>query len=168
MAKEKESGERKLGALQPREAYRDLGRFDELDRLMGSFIRGRWPRLFSEDWFPWPESRMRFEQPMPKVDVVDKDDEVQVTAELPGVKKEELDVAISDNRLTIRGSTSHEEKEEKGEYYRREIRKGAFSRTVVLPADVDGDQAKASFEDGVLKISLPKLEKAKRLSIKVE
>jgi len=168
MAKTKEPGEKALGALQPGEAYGALSQFDEMDRLMGSLMRGRWPRLFSEDWSLWPEFGTSLERPMPRVDVVDKDDEVEVTAELPGVKKEDLDVSVSDNTLTIRSSTSHEEKEEKGEYYRREIRKGEFFRNVALPADVNGDQAKASFENGVLKISLPKLETAKRQSIKVE
>ena len=168
MAKKKESGEKASGSLQPREAYKAMSPFDELDRLMGSLMRGRWPRLFSEDQLPWLELGASLERPMPRVDVVDKDDGVEVTVELPGVKKDELDVSVSNNTLTIRGATSHEEKEEKGEYYRREIRRGEFSRTVALPADVNGDQAKASFENGVLKISLPKLEQARRLSIKVE
>lgn len=168
MAKKKESAEKTSRELQSRHARGAMSPFDEMDRLMGRFMRGRWPRPFSDDWFAWPEAGMPFEQPMPRVDVVDKDDEVEVTAELPGVTKDQLDVSVSDNALTIRGSTTHEEKEEKGEYYRREIRKGEFSRTVALPADVKGDQAKASFEDGVLTITLPKLEKAKRSSIKVE
>ncbi len=168
MQKKTETGKKQSGALQHPEGYRALSPFDELDRLMGSFMRGRWPRLLSEDWPPWPELGFSLEQPVPRVDVVDKDDEVEVTAELPGVKKEELDVSVSDSTLTIRGSTSHEEKEEKDAYYRREIRQGEFSRTIALPAGIDGDQAKAAFENGVLKITLPKSEKAKRLSIKVE
>ena len=163
-----ESGKKTSGALKPRAGYGTLSPFDELDRLMGSFMRGRWPRLLSEDWLPWSEFETSFERPMPRVDVVDKDEAVEVTAELPGVKKDELDVTVSDNTLTIRGSTSHEEKEEKGEYYRREIHQGEFARTIALPAGVDGDQAKAAFENGVLRITLPKLEKAKRLSIKVK
>jgi HSP20 family protein len=69
--------------------------------------------------------------------------------------------------VTIKGQTGHEEKEEKGEYYRCEISRGAFSRTVSLPAEVDADKAAAEFKDGVLEIRLPKLEHAKRRVLKV-
>lgn len=167
MAKQKET-EKKSKALQSGELYRAPSPFEELDRLMGSFMRSPWSRLLSEEWSPWPQLGLQLDRPMPRVDVIDSDENVEVMAELPGVKKEELDISVSDNTLTIRGSTSHEETKEQGEYHRREIRRGEFSRTVVLPAPVNGDQAKASFENGVLKISLPKLAKAKRRNIQVE
>ncbi len=168
MLKKVETGHKPTNALRPQVGYRALSPFDDLDRLMSSITRGRWPRSFSEDWSFWPELEMGPQRPVPRVDVVEKDDAVEVTAELPGVKKGELDVSVSDDILTICGSTRHEENEEKGEYYHREIRQGEFSRTLALPAGVDGEQAKAAFENGVLKITLPKLEKAKRTSSKVK
>ena len=69
---------------------------------------------------------------------------------------------------SIKGETKHEEKEEKGDYYRSETSRGAFSRMVSLPADVDESKAKASLKDGVLELTLPKVEKAKRRTIKVD
>ena len=99
---------------------------------------------------------------------MDKEEVVIVRAEVPGMKKEDLEVSVTDNTVTIRGSTKHEEKTEEGEYYRCEISRGEFSRTVGLPAEVDGDKAKATFKDGVLELTLPKVAVSKRRSIKVE
>jgi HSP20 family protein len=104
----------------------------------------------------------------PRVDVIDRDNDIVVKAEIPGVKKEDLDVSMTDTTVTIKGSTSHEEKHEKGNYYRCEISRGAFSRTVALPSNVDTDKAKAVFNDGILELTIPKVEKAKRKSITVE
>jgi HSP20 family protein len=91
-----------------------------------------------------------------------------IRAELPGVKKEDLDVSITGDRVTIRATSSHEEAEEKGDYYRKELSRGVFSRTVPLPCAVQGDQSKATFKDGVMELLLPKVEPAKRQRIKVE
>ena len=109
-----------------------------------------------------------FEGRMPKVDVIDRDTEVVVRAELPGVDKKDLDVSVSANAVTIKASTKAEHKEEKGDYYRCEITQGSISRTVALPADVDGDQAKAAFKDGVLELTMPKVAGSRKQSIKVE
>ncbi|MGB5767527.1 MAG: Hsp20/alpha crystallin family protein, partial [Arenicellales bacterium] len=72
-----------------------------------------------------------------------------------------------DNTITVKGSTSEEKKEEKGDYYRSETMKGTFSRTMSLPSDVDGSKANSTFKDGVLEVVVPKLEKARRHSVKV-
>jgi HSP20 family protein len=93
---------------------------------------------------------------------------VVVKAELPGVQKDDINVSVTDSSVTIKGSTSHEEKEEKGNYYRREISRGSFSRTVALPSDVDADKAKANFTDGILVLTIPKVEKSHRKSVTVE
>jgi HSP20 family protein len=134
-----------------------------MDRWLDGMSRGLF-RPMRWEWFSWPEPVM----PSPKVDVLDRDNEVLVRAELPGVKKEDLEVSMTDNTVTIKGTTSHEEKEEKGDYYRHEISKGSFSRTVTLPGDVDSDKCKTRFKDGVLELTVPKVEKAKRRTIKVE
>jgi HSP20 family protein len=75
---------------------------------------------------------------------------------------------LTENVVTIKASISHEEKEEKGDYYRSEISRGSFSRTLTLPANVDGAKAKATFKNGVLELVLPKLEDPRRRSIPVE
>jgi HSP20 family protein len=90
------------------------------------------------------------------------------SAEIPGVEKKDLDVSLSDSVVTIKGSTSHEGKEEKGDYHRSEISSGSFFRTLTLPADVDGAKAKATFKNGVLELVLPKLAYSRRRSILVE
>jgi HSP20 family protein len=83
------------------------------------------------------------------------------------VEKKDLEISTSDTSVTLKATTRHEEKEEKGDYYRCEITRGAFSRTVALPAQVESDKAKASLKDGVLELTLPKVEKSKRRTVTV-
>ena len=116
----------------------------------------------------WAERMTPFEGKSPRVDIIDRETEVVVRAEMPGMKKEDLDVSLNDNTVTIRGTSKHEETEEKGEYCRREMSYGEFSRTLTLPAEVDRAKAKAIFKDGVLELTLPKAETAKRSSIRIE
>jgi HSP20 family protein len=144
-----------------------LGSFEEMDRLFDNFMRRGWMRPWRFEWPSFPELAT-LESKMPKVDVVERDNEIVVRAEVPGVDKKDLDVSVSDNTVTIKGSTRHEEKEEKGDYYRHEISTGAFSRMVSLPANVDGSKAKADFKDGVLELTIPKVGQSKRHSIKLD
>lgn len=116
----------------------------------------------------WPELRTAFEGLSPKVDVIDRDAEVVVRAQVPGVDKKDLEVNVAENLLTIKGTTSHEETEEKGDFHRREMSWGRFSRTVELPAEVDDTKAKATLKDGVLELVLPKAATSRRRSIKVQ
>jgi len=129
-----------------------------------------WPRGWAQPWH-WDRSLFgdlaRMNLQAPKVDIVDRDSEVLVKAEVPGVAKEDLQVSVSDNTVTIKGETEHEEKEENGDYYRREMRRGSFSRTVALPCTVDGTKAKAQFKDGILELTLPKVEASKRVAVKI-
>ena len=122
------------------------------------------------DWSvpSWSVEKVPFEGKIPKVDIIDRDKELVVKAELPGIDKKDLDISVTKNTVTIQGSTSHEEKKEKGDYYRCEISRGSYSRSLSLPADIDEGKVKAKFKDGVLELTLPKLEKAKRRTIKVE
>lgn len=137
----------------------------EMDR----FFEGAFPRnLFRFGRWPWPEWTPRFESRLPAVDVIDRPDHILVRAEIPGVKKEDLDVSVSDNMVTIRATSRFEEEKEEGEYYRREMRQGEYSRSIPLPADVDSAEARASFKDGILELTLPKTAPSKRRSIKVE
>jgi len=162
--KEKKQEKQELQQARP---VGELSPFSDIDRLFDSFFRHGWlrPRL---EWPSWTAGETPFGGKLPNVDVVDRDTEVVVRAELPGVDKKDLDVTVTGNSVSIRGSTRHEEKEEKGDYYRCEISRGAFARVVPLPADVDPDQAKSSFDNGVLELTLPKVKSAKRRTIKVE
>lgn len=147
---------------------RAMSPFEEMDRLMESFFPRHWLRPFRWEMPSWAELGAPLEMKMPRVDVIDRDDEVVVRAEIPGVDKEDLEVSMTDTAVTIQGSRSHESKEEKGNYYRSEISRGSFSRTVALPSDVDSEKAKAVFKDGILELTIPKVEKAKRKSIPIE
>jgi len=144
-----------------------LSRFDdierEFDRLMEGFLSRSWLRPFRLDRSPFRSLEAR----APKVDVVEHDDSVVIRAELPGVKKEDLDVSLTDDTVTIKATSASETKEEKGEYVRQEISRGYVSRTVSLPAVVDGAKADASFKDGVLELTVPKIASSKRVKVDI-
>jgi HSP20 family protein len=128
----------------------------ELDRLFEEFedfVEGG-PRL------PWGASRG------PAMEVADTPDAVVVKALIPGVPKEDVHVDVADQTLTLYGELKEGEKKE--HYYRQEIRYGTFERTIPLPVDVQGDQAKAQYKDGVLEITIPKTEKAKVKRIPIQ
>jgi HSP20 family protein len=146
---------------------RVLNPFEEMDKFFDSHFPSGWMRPFQWPRLSWGES-VPFEGKMPNVDVIDRENEVVVKAELPGVDKKDIDVSVSKNTVTIKGKVSHEEKEEKGNYYRCEISRGAYSRTLPLPAEVDEEKAKANIKDGILELTLPKVEKAKSKKINVE
>lgn len=146
---------------------RALRPFEEMDRLFDQFLRRNWMRPWHLDWPAFPELALP-ELKAPKVDVLDRDSEVVVKAEIPGVDKKDIDISVGDDSVIIKGETRKEEKEEKGDYYRCEISHGSFSRTVALPAAVDGAKATASFKDGVLELTLPKLKATKRHKISVK
>ncbi len=166
MAKEKkDESTQEMQKVQP---ARTLSPFEEMERLFEGYFPRGWLRPFHWERPSWAELAPPFEGKMPRVDIVDRDEDILVKAELPGVDKKDLDVSVTENTVTIKGTTSHEKKEEKGDYYRSEISRGAYSRTLTLPSDVEGDKAKASFKDGVLELILPKMKKAKRRTVKVE
>lgn len=155
----------KAGEAVPTRAISPLEGFDH---FIESFMPRGWLRPFRWDWPAMPELHMPFEGKVPHVDVVDRDQEIVVRAELPGVDKDDLEVSMTDNTVTIKAVTSQEEKEEKGDYYRHEISRGSFARTVTLPGGVDGSKGKARFKNGILELTLPKLEKSRRKRITVE
>lgn len=144
---------------------RAISPFEDMDQMFDNFFHRRWMQPFNWQMPHWPEMK---ELKMPKVDIVDREKEIVVKAELTGVDKDDIDVSMTDNSVTIKGSTSHEEKEEKGNYYRSEISRGSFSRTVALPSDVDADKAKANFNNGILELTIPKVKKSHRKNITVE
>lgn len=104
----------------------------------------------------------------PPIDVRQTDDEVILTAALPGVKPEDVNVTITGQTINLRGSMKQEKEIKEEEYLYQERRYGSFNRSIQVPMRVQGDQAKASFEDGVLKISIPKAEEVKPRQIQIQ
>lgn len=155
-------------ALQHRATPTATNPWDEMEHWFNEFGRRGWLHPFSWEWPKEMEALAPFEGRMPSVDMIDRDDEVVVRAELPGVKKDDLEVTLSEHTVTIEAHTTQEEKEEKGEYYHREMSRGDFQRTLAMPGGVDETKAKASFTDGVLELRLPKLEKTSRRKVRVE
>ena len=96
----------------------------------------------------------------PKIDIADEKKFVCVTAELPGMDKEDIHLTVEENHLRIRGEKKTEMKKEEEGFYRAERFFGAFERAIPLPVDVDPDRAEARFEKGVLTVRLPKIEPA--------
>ena len=93
----------------------------------------------------------------PKVNIAERDDEVIVTAEVPGLQTSDLDVSVTNDVLTVRAHQSHEHEEvsEEGSFHRHEILQGSFVRHIRLPCAVDAEGASASYQDGMLKVFFP-------------
>jgi HSP20 family protein len=104
----------------------------------------------------------------PSVDVKDVNGNLIVKADLPGVKRENVEITATDHSLTIEGSTSEELEEKKANYYRQERRSGQFVRVIPLPATVDVNKTEAKFEDGTVTITLPKVAEAQPQGKKIE
>lgn len=118
----------------------------------------------------WKEGDLPLVGFSPRVDVTETDKEVKVSAEIPGMDEDDITVEMDDATVTVRGEKK-EETEDKGKsWYRREQSYGSFHRVIPLPANVDGEQAKAKFKKGVLSITVPKREEqqAKRKAITIE
>ena len=143
-----------------------LTNFEDMDRLFDEFMSRNW---LSPVHFNWPSKRLRsaISGKLPNVDVIDRENEIVVRAEIPGFDKKDLKVSMTDQTVTIKGETSKEDKEEKGDYYRREITKESFSRVVTLPCEVEFEKAKSSYQNGVLELVAPKTKAVKQHEIKL-
>lgn len=162
---EKRHGEQ---SLEPRSTTGGVNPWDEMERWFGEFGRRGWLHPISWEWPQQFENLTPFEGKTPKVDMIDREKEFVIRAELPGVDKDDLEVTVTDHGVTIKAKTKHEEKEEKDEYYRHEMSCGEYQRTLALPGTVDESKAKATFTDGVLELTLPKTEKTRRRTVRVE
>jgi HSP20 family protein len=126
------------------------------DRLFDDFFRG--PHLV-----PWESAEFIF-----PLDLYETEESVVVKAPLPGVRPEDVDISITDDILTIKGETKSEEEVKREDYHRRELRYGSFCRSVPLPTGVEHDKTEATFEQGILTVTLPKTAEAKPKTIKVK
>jgi HSP20 family protein len=139
----------------------------DLESRVERMFHDIWSNPFHREKFPDAFSLSPLGN-MPRIDVIDRDKEILVKAELPGFEKDDLDISIANNQLVIKAKTCKENKEEKGDYLKQEIRKSEVYRSVLLPAEVKDENIKTSFKNGVLKMTLPKQEKSQRKQIKVE
>ena len=136
-----------------------------MERFMDDMWRRPFPSLLGRDrWLPIRPLSLR----MPSIDVYEEKDSVVVKAELPGMTKEDIEVNLAGEDLTIKGEKKEDKEVKEDNYYRRERSYGSFLRTVALPSEVKSDEIKASFKDGVLEIRLPKTEDAKKKSVSVK
>ena len=126
---------------------------------------------FFEDFFGRPGNGGRMSNLLraPEADVVETEKDIQVSLEMPGMKADEIDIGLENNVLTIAGEKHQQrtEEDERNTWHLTERRYGQFSRSFVLPRDVDADAIQADFEDGVLRVVIPKSEKARRRRIDV-
>lgn len=126
-------------------------------------------KFFEEDWDFMPIIPFRGKN-VPQVDVSQDKKNVYVEMPLAGVRAEDVEISVEDNVLTVSGKTEEKKEEKKKDYLRKEIRKGFFERSVSLPAEIKENKADAEFENGMLKITLPKakVKKARRVKVKVK
>ena len=142
----------------PYRNFRSLGRlrrdFDDLfERFFGDVGL---PELAKSDAF------------VPSVDVKETEDAVEITAEVPGMKPEDIEVTLTGDILSLKGEKKEEHEEKKGGYHYTERKFGSFQRSFRLPVEVDRSKLEATHKDGVLKVVLPKVEKAKPTTIEVK
>jgi len=136
-----------------------------MERFMDDMWRRPFPGLLGRDrWLPIRPLSIR----MPSIDVYEEKDSVVVKAELPGMTKEDIEVNLAGENLTIKGEKKEDKEVKEDNYYRRERSYGSFMRTVALPSEVKSDDIKASFKDGILEIRMPKTEEAKKKTISVK
>ena len=125
-----------------------------MDRLFeDSFVRSTRPWSIGEGYMP--------------LDVRTGPDELIVEAALPGMKPEDVEITVEQGTLTIRATSSSERRDEDGEYLLQEIRRGESTRTVTLPSGLEPDKASATFEDGLLKLRIPRAEQVKPRQIRI-
>lgn len=132
-----------------------------------SDLRDEIDRLFESPLTDWAQTSQLLSGWTPALDVYEDKDNFIVKAELPGMKKEEIEVSLHDGTLSLSGEHKSEAKHEDGEVYRAERFFGRFQRTVALPATVAAVKVKAAYKDGVLTITLPKTEEAKPKQIDI-
>jgi len=146
-------------AIRPfRELEEMRRRFDE--DIARPFMRAIWERIPEEDRESW-EARW-----VPQVDVIERSDHILVRVELPGMK-DDIDVSVSEDVLTVRGQKKQESGVSEEDYARHEIDYGTFYRTVTLPVSVDSAKTEAHYEDGVLRVILAKVAGAAPHKVKV-
>ncbi|MBI2485698.1 MAG: Hsp20/alpha crystallin family protein [Deltaproteobacteria bacterium] len=146
--------------LMVRDPWRDFGTLqDRINKMFDQTVRTLYPETEEElERGAWS----------PAVDIHENNDSFVVKADLPAVNKDDIQIDLKDNTLTLKGEKKFENKVSKDNYIRVERSYGTFVRSFTLPQNVDAEKIKATYKDGVLELTLPKKEEAKPKQIKVE
>lgn len=134
----------------------------EMERLIDEFFPTKGSYI-SPVWKKGSE-----EIAVPTVDVVDREDEVLVSLEMPGVDKDNIDVSIEDDTLTVKGTITRQAEQKEENYIKRERTYSSFERTLRIPVKINPEKIKAVLKNGVLEIHLPKAEEVKPKKIKID
>ena len=137
-----------------------LVRYNPLNEV--SLFRNNFERFFNNSFYTDQKKEWQ-----PVVDIIKKDGKVIVTAELPGINKENISIDVNEDVLTLKGERKYEKEEKEADYYRKERVTGSFSRSFVLPSGVSTEEINAEYKDGILKIEIPeaKKEEVKQITI---
>ncbi|MBF0532200.1 MAG: Hsp20/alpha crystallin family protein [Candidatus Omnitrophica bacterium] len=135
---------------------------DHLQREMNRLFDVSFPRFLDGD------TTLLGSQWAPAMDVYDSKDDIVVKADLPGLTKDEIEINIQENMLTIKGEKKKATDVREDDYVRTERYYGTFHRTIMLPSEIKAEAAKANFKNGVLELTLPKKEEAKPKQITVD
>lgn len=142
----------------------NLIRWDPLREM--SEVRSLMDRAFDDFFNRSPESYNALGSV--EVNLLQTENDIIVNASIPGVKPEDIDISISGDTLTLRGEIKEDEEYKDANYHIKEIRQGSFSRSLTLPVKVDADRSKADFENGVVRLTMPKVEEVKPKTITVK
>lgn len=157
--------EKATKSITPRRPFMGLTGWErDMDRMLEDFFGRRTRPWWPERWFRTDEMELR----PPTVDVFEEKDDIVVKAELPGIEKDNIDVNLTDRTLTIKGEKKKEEDIKEENYYRAERSYGSFLRTLELPNEVRAEKVKATFNNGILEVRMPKTEEAKAKEVKVK
>jgi len=136
--------------------FRELDKMrNEMDQVWDSFFEGKPKFRELGKWFP-------------SVDVSETKNDLIVKAELPGIDPKDIDISLNDGYLTIKGERKQEKEEKEENYHFIERSYGSFTRSVRLPNEVQRDKISASYKNGILKVTLPKSEEAKKKEVKIK
>ena len=141
--------------LEPFAGLREMRR--EVDRLFDEVFTRR----------PGLEVTPKVTEWEPAVEMYETEGEVIVKAALPNIDPKQVEITVTNEAITLKGETKHEEERKGRNYFRRELQYGAFLRMLPLVTEVKGAEAKATYKDGVLEIKVPKSERAKATAVKV-
>ena len=147
----------------------NITRYDPLSEMVT--LRQAMDRLFEDSIvspLTWRTIGGRGDTVSAPIDVHETTDEIVVTASLPGIQPEDVDITMTGQTLTLKGEFKSDQEEDRGQYLYRERRFGSFNRTLQLPVRVEGDRAEATFENGVLTLHIPKSEEVKPRQIQIK
>jgi HSP20 family protein len=152
------------GELQTWKPFRELAPFRDFDRMRKEMDH-LWNSFFESGLRRRTEGGMEW---IPSLDVSETKNELVVKAEVPGLDPKDIDISLSDGLLTIRGEKKQEKEEKEANYHLVERSYGSFTRSVQLPKEIQSEKISASYKNGILKITLPKSEEAKKKEVKIK